>query len=122
MTGCSQFVAELYWDRIETAVWIARNISNNSQFSIFNEWVLLTKTGAPGFAKIQLRNTSCIRISGNGPPCFVSPMSHFVTLSLKTDKNQWLLARLGLVLQQLEFLDYCFGRKRFFLILSVISS
>ena len=38
-----------------------------------------TKTGVPGRAKMQFRNRSCSRISGNGPPLAVSAMSHLVT-------------------------------------------
>ena len=50
-------------------------------FRIVLKCLFLTKTGAPGFAKMQFKKSSCSNISGNGSPFFVSSMSHFVTLS-----------------------------------------
>ena len=40
---------------------------------------LARKTGVPGMARMQFRNTSCASTSGNGPPVAVSALSHAVT-------------------------------------------
>ena len=46
-----------------------------------------TNIGTPGRAKIQLMKILWFKISGKGPPCLVSFISHAVTFNFKHSDN-----------------------------------